>query len=204
MSELWIRNPGAESEYGPVTLVQLRQMMNAGLIFENTRVRDGVSDSREIPAWPALADERVKSWRPGTPSLNRAGWQGERAGEVGVEAGRESSLRLGRAIFTPTDDAASTPGALEVLAINRAHEPDKPLNLPPWWRHPFLRNLARYFGVIVPLTGGTAWYWVTHGLSFKNDMPMLEVQLTAYNSILIFGWGWYVWFIAPANWSGKD
>lgn len=206
MSDLWVRNPGSDDEYGPVSLKQLRGMVAAGLIMENTRVRDEYSDSREIMKWPellaALLDEQSKVWRPGSLAMNAGTRRFDIAGDPGADAPagdaeRNSPLKLGRAVFTPTSDAARSVDVPEVLAINLAHEPDKPLKMPPWWRYPFVRNLARWLAVTGPLV-----LWLAHvgrGIGFANPLFLFYA---AFGLAVIAGWGWMVWVVNPRSWLG--
>lgn len=210
MSDLWVRNPGSDDEYGPVSLKQLRGMVAAGLIMENTRVRDEYSDSREIMKWPellaALLDEQSKVWRPGSLAMNAGARRFDIAGDPSADAPagdaeRNSPLKLGRAVFTPTSDAARSVEVPEVLAINRAHEPDKPLKMPPWWRYPFVRNLARWLGLALPVLAICAW-WLSRNELQEN--PFFGVPLVALTGMVVYGWGYMVWVVSPARWDGMS
>lgn len=186
--ELWLSRPQAgEGEYGPVSLAELREMVCAGLIAEDTLVRDVTTSPREIAQWTellhALNTPTLKVWRPAVSHRGLVNASGE--------------LRMGAVLFDRVNEPGATPApeALGVLAINRAHEPERIIVMPPWYRWPWWRNLMRWFGVAVPVT-------ILYVLMSRLSGAWVFNASFTFAAYMV--WGWYVWFMNPRRWDGVD
>lgn len=185
---LWLsRTASGACEYGPVSLAELREMVAAGLIAEDTLVRDAGSAPRDIAQWPelmaALNTPTLKVWRQAVSHRGLVNASGE--------------LRMGAVVFDRVNEPGATPApeALGVLAINRAHEPERIVVMPPWYRWPWWRNFVRWLGVSVPVT-------VLYVLLSRRSGAWVfnaSFTLTAY-----MVWGWFVWVLHPRRWDGSD
>ncbi len=211
MSELWIRNPGAGEQYGPVTLGRLRTMIRVGLIQEQTVAHDGRCDWRTISRWPelmaALEDPVAETWvgAPERPALKRDAKAFEIATTpVAPTFDERPVLRLGRAVPAASEeDRAPAPSVAEVLALNVACAPPSVPEAVPWRRHPWARNLGRWLAVVGPLT---ALYALALAAGWTRAADMREedrIALTFYLCLLAL-WTCEVWIISPARWRMYD
>lgn len=214
MGEIWIRNPGAVEQYGPLTVVRLRRLTEAGLVQEQTLAHDGKCDWRVIAKWPelmaALEDPACETWvgAPVRPGVNR----GERVFEVATEPVRpvfegKSALRLGRAVAASEVDGEAAHEAFDVrsiLAVNVACEPASLPPNPPWYSHPWARNAARWLAAAVPIT---LLYGVALASGFARFGEGMQVEDCVVFLLwfgLVFLWTYEVWVLSPCHWRMID
>lgn len=208
MSDFWLINDGAEAEYGPVNLAQLRGMVAAGLIREDTRIRDQFSNTRRITTWPelleALRDPRQKTWGGTTYTVGTTGWiaplpEDFAQNQAPAESTRESPLTLGRAVFDSVNarDHAQGFETLHILAANKASEPEKPIVMPPWYEFPWAVNTRRYLTIIALAYGGAyAYVRIRGGIDVMG-----AVAGTVGLLIITFGFAWFIFIVSPYTWN---
>ena len=209
MSELWIRNPGAGDEYGPLTLAQLRRLAEVGLILEETVVHDGRCDVRRITAWPelleALADESAETWvgAPDKPKVNRGPRTVAKAGMPGeIRMGEEAVLKLdrGERKHAVVADVGESVSVKRVLAENVLRELHYVPVSPPWYRYPVARNAGRGLAFVVPVGIVYGIALAAGALKFGFGMRMEDAGMFTLMMGAITLWSWQVWIIEPCRW----
>ena len=187
MIGLYLSRPGeGTGEYGPVSLPELRLMIRAGIPGPDARLRDDVETTpRALADWPEL--------RAAVAATALREWRGSRAHRGLVASG----TRLGESRFEAVNQAGDdrAPSALEVLAINRAHEPDRIIEMPPWWKQVWFRNFMRW----LPVGGFGFGSWIL--MSLKTGAWAGTSALCLPITVI---WGWYVWIMRPIRWNGAE
>ncbi len=204
----WIKAPGAPEAAGPLTFPELRELMQSGLVTDDTLLAD--DDFRYHPLrdftslWEALNDPSVDDVvrEPAT----KMAWR--------EEIVRERDTNTSAPILNPTADdvidfAAVRRGergfaVYDVLALNRSKEPEKIIRMLPWYKQPRMVDLRRtltyaagiffIYGVLIP--AGLFCF------SGANALPAAIFSFF-FSFFIIGGFAWHIFFI-DYHWHGKD
>ncbi len=204
MTRCWIRNTGGTEAAGPFSLEELRGLIRAGLL--------PMSASASTTAYEGF--RIIAEWQELVEALNTPGVRVVRgvvvlkASErhlVPDTAGSESlmpeekvsMLKLGRTDYEDVNRADTAPvvDAVGVLRANLAAEAELKLNLPPWYRNPFLRNVGRFLPIAA--LSAPLFYF---GAKQMETNPYVGVPLFAAGGILFFGGAYLIFFVSPVRW----
>ncbi len=199
----WIKAPGAREVAGPLSFPELRGLLQSGLLGDDTLVADDDFLYHPLRDYPELRDAL------NDPSVDDVVREPAAKLAPRAEVAHRRDENTSAPIANPTErdlidfDAVRRGergyAVYDVLALNRAAEPEMVITMPPWYKRPRVIDLARWSCVGIPV-----------GLLFwarcpRNDYEMtdyfLMMELAVY-VMLFTGSAWHI-FLVDYHWYGK-